>query len=277
MLTRKSLLIAAMGLNLISLVTGCHVPPRDTSLLVPINDGSTAMRAGAKEPELPAGESAKLCFTTAETLEKGGKDGEAIGLYEKARLLDKHLNTEVTRRLAVLYDRCGEFDKALDEYRRGLTENPKDAELLSDLGYGYYNRGQWTEAEKNLRKAVAANPKFANAWINLGMTLAQQYKYEESLQAFGKVVPKAQALCNLAFIQATQSKFDEARKSYEAALNLEPGLQIARTALHKLNQPSTQPAPSRALPTAQSPRVQPEHLTALQPDLSSRPVEVRVP
>jgi tetratricopeptide (TPR) repeat protein len=233
MRTKKKLLFWSMGVSLMSMLAGCQTLGRESILVSPMNGASAPVRAGEKQHELPTSESAKLCFTTAETLEKGGNDREAIRLYEKARRLDKHLAPEVTRRLAVLYDRNEEFDKALDEYRRGLLENPKDADLLNDLGYGYYCRGEWAEAEKTLRKAVAANPKFANAWINLGMTLAKQNKYDESLQAFGKVVPKAQALCNLAFIQATQAKYDEARQCYEAALQFDPGLQIARIALQK--------------------------------------------
>jgi tetratricopeptide (TPR) repeat protein len=259
MRTKKKLLFWSMGVNLMSLLAGCQTLGREPALVSPMNDASAPMRAGAKQHGLPTSESAKLSFATAETLEKGGKDREAISQYEKARQLDKHLASEVTRRLAVLYDRNEEFDKALDEYRRGLLENPKDADLLNDLGYGYYCRGEWAEAEKNLRKAVAANPKFANAWINLGMTLAQQAKYDDSLQAFGKVVPQAQALCNLAFIQATQAKYDEARHSYEAALQLEPGLQIARIALQKMNQPNPPTIRSAAPAVSQfSSRVQPE-------------------
>jgi tetratricopeptide (TPR) repeat protein len=230
------------SLILASCLSGCYSTSGPTALVSPLTTSITGPKPGERgEQDLPNLESARLCFATAESLESGGKLKEAINLYEKARQLDPHLKSEATRRLAVLFDRSGEFDKALDEYHRGLEENPKDAALLNDLGYGYYCRGQWTPAETNLRKALAANPKLVGAWNNLGMTLAQQGKYDESLAAFAKVVTKAQAHCNLAFILATQAKIDDARQNYMIAIQYEPGLQIARVALEKLNRKSSDP------------------------------------
>lgn len=239
-------------------VAGCHTPNSSTGLIPPMNMPSGhPNRPEPKQQELSAKDSAKVCYSTAEALEQGGKDSEAVALYDKARQLDPQLNVQATRRLAVLYDRNGEFDKALAEYRRGLQDNPKDAGLLSDLGYGYYCRGEWAEAEKNLTKAVAVNPKLANAWVNLGLTLAQQSRYDESLAAFSKVVSAPQARCNLAFIQVTQGKTEEARSNYELALRTEPGLQIARVALQKINQVNARPnVSSNALPVPGSAHLQ---------------------
>ena len=163
-------------------------------------------------------------------------------------------SVQATRHLAVILDRTENFDRALEEYRRAITQNPKDAELFNNLGYGYYCRGEWESAEKQLRKAVSLDPKLAAAWTNLGMCLAQQMRYEESLAAFEKVVLKAQAHCNLGFIQLTQARAAEARnnyelaksttaearRNYEMALETEPGLQIARAALQKLGHPNSQ-------------------------------------
>jgi Tfp pilus assembly protein PilF len=188
-------------------------------------------------PELPASETAKVCLVTAEALEKGGKDREAIGLYEKARMIDPNLK-HVTRRLAVLYDRTLQHDKAKAEFDKALAMRPNDADVLTDMGYGYYARGLWSEAEKCLRQAVAADPKHARAWTNLGMTLGQRERYDEAMAAFQKSVNPAQAWCNLAFIYTTQGKREDAKNCYRQALQLEPGLQLARTALVRLESPA---------------------------------------
>jgi tetratricopeptide (TPR) repeat protein len=218
----------------LTLTSGCQTfSKQNVPNMAPTN---AAMNGGTKEPDLPALDSAKLCFTAADTFEQGGQFGEAIKLYEKSRQEDSRLGVQATRRLAILHDRTGNFDKAIEEYQRGLHDNPRDAELFNGLGYGYYNRAEWELAEKNLRKAVTLDPKMTTAWNNLGMTLAMQLRYEEALTAFEKVVPKAQALCNLAFIQATQKKYAEARQNYERALELQPGLQLARSGLQKLGQ-----------------------------------------
>src|SRR5262249_33205630 len=56
------------------------------------------------------------------------------------------------------------------------------------------------------------------------------------LDCFQKVIGKPQAYCNLGFLLASQGKNDEAKQAYQEALKLEPGLQVARAAITKLNQ-----------------------------------------
>jgi Flp pilus assembly protein TadD len=185
--------------------------------------------------ELPARKKLAVCQAAARTMEKEGKLVEAIYYYEQIRTLDPRNEITYTRHLATLYDRKGDFDKALDEYQKLLKANPKDSAAYNDLGYGYYNRGKFEPAEQNLRKAVELDPKNKRAWSNLGMTLAQLGRYEEGVAAFEKVVTKPQAYCNVGYIQLGQGKWMEARDSYARALQLEPGLQKAQFALQKIN------------------------------------------
>jgi tetratricopeptide (TPR) repeat protein len=175
-------------------------------------------------------------MATARQFAAVGNVAEAIALYEKARHTDSRVEAAATRRLAVLYDKQGQFDKARVEYEKVLQKNPNDADTLNNLGYGYYSRGQWEQAEQYLRKAVTANPRHEHAWVNLGMTLAQQQRYEQSLEAFARVLPPAETQCNLAFILTTQGKREQAKQAYAEALRLEPGLQLAQAALAKLHE-----------------------------------------
>lgn len=186
--------------------------------------------------ELPKRKKIDACLAAAKMMENSAKFGEAIIYYEQIREIDPKRNLFCARHLAVLYDRKGDFDKALDEYAKLLQANPKDAIAYNDLGYGYYTRGKFESAETNLRKSVEFDPKNKRAWSNLGMSLAQLERYEESLAAFEKSVNRPQALCNVAFIQAAQGKWVEARDSYAMALKLEPGLQKARVALQSMNE-----------------------------------------
>jgi tetratricopeptide (TPR) repeat protein len=196
----------------------------------------TAQAAGQTARDLPAEESSRLCLAAAEEMAKSGQDVEAAVYYEKARSLNPRLK-EVCRQLAVLYDRIGETQRAKQEYQKALALNPKDAELHNDLGYSCYTRGHWAEAEKHLRKSVALDPTFKCAWINLGLALGQQKRYDEALQAFARAVTPAQAQSNLAFVYSTQGKRDEARKAYDEALRLDPDLAVSRAAMAKLDSP----------------------------------------
>jgi tetratricopeptide (TPR) repeat protein len=179
----------------------------------------------------------------AQEMENAGKWAEAISYYEKVRQMEPRKALHCARHLAVLYDRQEDFDKALDEYGVLLRANPKDAVAYNDRGYGYYRRGKFDAAEQNLRKATELDPKNTLAWSNLGMALAQLNRYDESLSAFekstqrnGMPVTRPQALCNVAFIQASQGKWIEARDSYALALKEEPGMQKARIALQRINE-----------------------------------------
>jgi superkiller protein 3 len=106
------------------------------------------------------------------------------------------------------------------------------------LGYHEYQRANWAEAERAYRKATELQPRFEKAWMNLGLALGQLANYPEALAAFEKVVRPPEARCNLAFVLLTQGKQAQARELYEEALRLDPGLQLARSALARIDQSS---------------------------------------
>jgi Flp pilus assembly protein TadD len=180
------------------------------------------------------------------SFEKSGQDADlqnAIQLFEKARATDPANAKVASRRLAALYDKAGEFAKSAAEYEALLKAHPKDADLLNDLGYSHYCRGDWAAAEANLTKAVQIDPNHKKAWVNLGMARTQQGKWDDGFQAFCQAVRPADAHCNVAFLLASQGKTDDAKAQYRQALALDPGLRLARNALARLENP---PAPGAA-------------------------------
>jgi Tfp pilus assembly protein PilF len=244
------------------MMAGCQAlaPLKDhqplVSQLVPPMEGT----AEPKEKELPAREQARVQASFAEELDKGGDEPHAIAMYEKARGTDPDGQQQVCRRLAVLYDRQGDFQAALAEYHKALELAPRDADLLNDLGYGYYTRGRWAEAEKTLRQALALKPKHQRALMNLGLCLGEQGRYSEALELFGQVVTPAQAQCNLAFVLTTQHKWTQAHQAYEKALALDPDIPLARAALAKLEKAEQTPPKqllAQATPAAASPAAAP--------------------
>ena len=237
-MTTRSLLIVMVSWALGS--AGCAVFPHPQDPVSKITPAAAPINTSRVDKS--PGESAKLCLATAQQLETAGSLPEAAALYENARRSDAKLNAQIARRLGVLYDKQDNFDRARAEYEAILRKQPNDADTLNNLGYGYYSRGNWVLAEQHLRKAVAANPTHKRAWINLGLTLAQMNQEEESLKAFSKVVPPAQAYCNLAFALTTQGRREDAKRAYRRALELDPDLQLAQSALRKLNSPEASSA-----------------------------------
>jgi Tfp pilus assembly protein PilF len=237
---RRSTGLLAVCLGLLGLI-GCKGPgflPDSSSEPLPgLLVGPEAISKAAPPADLPPKEAVKLYLKTAKEFEKQGQTEKAINLYEKARAIDPGVAKTASRRLAVLYDRAGEFSKSLAEYEQLVQENPKDADLLNDLGYSYYCRGDWANAETWLTKAVQIDPNHKRAWTNLGLARAQQAKWDESFQAFCKSVRPAEAHCNIAFVLGAQGRIDEAKEQYRQALALDPSLQLARGALAQLENP----------------------------------------
>ncbi len=188
-----------------------------------------------KAAELPAKEAAQVCLTLAQSMEEKSYEAEAIVQYEKARKHDPRLDgAAMSRRLAILHDSQGNYDKAIEEFEKVRKAAPKDPDLLSDLGYCHYNHGEFAKAEKAFREALTINPKHARAWINLGMTLGLQGRNQECLDSFTNVVSPAHAHSNLAFLLTARSQRDDAKREYRRALSLDPDLRIARDGLARL-------------------------------------------
>jgi Tfp pilus assembly protein PilF len=166
-----------------------------------------------------------------------------------AHISEKHLTGSVQRadqmaskadwrRLAVLHDRQGDDARAETEYLLAVDVKPRDAERLNALGYFHYSRGRYAEAEKWLRQATAVNPGYQKAWVNLGLTLAQQGHLAEGLAILTNALGPAQAYAKLGMILAERGESGAARDALAKALRLNPEMKEARLALAHLPNPS---------------------------------------
>lgn len=254
-----------LGLGLLAGSVGCkYFPSRTRTETVPsVTSSGTAKLPLLIGPqgnesnvtELPPKEAIVAWLGTAHEMEKNGQPEAAIELYEKARAADPKLGPDISRRLAVLYDQAEEFTKAQVEYEAALKANPTDPELLADLGYSYYCRGDWKRAEEVLRHVVGTHSGHKRAWMNLGLTLCATGRFEDGHDAFRRTGTEAEARVNLAFALAVQGRYDDAKQQYKAALQLEPGMKLARGALAALDNPR----PAKKKPTKLNDDIPVEH------------------
>jgi Tfp pilus assembly protein PilF len=218
----RFLLLGTLG---VATWMGCASPgfsPMKTVLPAESSDSeSTAFRQ--PQGELPPKEAARACLAAAEELQNSGHAEQAIALYEKARRNDPSLKS-VSHHLAVLYDAQGDSARSLSEFNKSLESEPKNPSVLSDLGYYYYERGNQAEAERSLRKALAIDPNHQKALCNLGLVLAGQGRFDESFEAFSKVVSPAAAHSNVGVLMAKQGHYDQARQAFRQALALDATL-----------------------------------------------------
>lgn len=218
-------------------LAGCVQMPTDKSVhdLRPV--APTAQ--SAKSQELSVADISKSWLQQADLDEKTGKTAEAIAVYQKMRTGDGPDAPLATRKLAILYYRTGDLDKAEKEFQLLKLRNPKDAVTLTYLGDINYQRGMWSAAAKYYDDALYHQPKHDPASIGLGMTLAQTEAYGEAITKLSQVVPKAEAYCCVARVMTQQGKRQDAIRAYETALQLDPNVPQARSELTRLQQSTT--------------------------------------
>ncbi len=81
----------------------------------------------------------------------------------EAAALHAHLGTEFYRR--------GLHDRAAQEFRRALAEDPDRADLYNDLAIVLTAQGLYEEAVACLRRALALDPTHTEAGRNLALAL----------------------------------------------------------------------------------------------------------
>jgi Tfp pilus assembly protein PilF len=248
------------GLMLLAIVVAVLPHLGCTSGPMPVRPADTRPPAGEAgaggKAELPPDRAAEACLATARAMVKQGHDAEALAEYERALQYKPGLARELTRHMAVLYDRLGDREHAESAYAQALQAAPKDADLLNDVGYFHYECGDPQRAEKDLRRALEIDPKHRRAWVNLGVVLGAENRYVESYQAFAKVLTPAEARSNVGVILARQGRNEEAKQAFREALAQNPDLKPAKAILAVLEKPPTATAGAPSPPPAAEGRCQ---------------------
>ena len=117
--------------------------------------------------------------------------------------------------LALYYQRVGDFDSALAQYRRLLEQNDASAEVHNNLGLLYQDRGQLDDAVKQFQRAIAIDPKYVKAHNNLGVALMRANRLDAAAAEFRVALAadprNVESLVNLALVQKAAGRVADAR------------------------------------------------------------------
>lgn len=243
--------------------------PTVPSLSVPLTGP-----AAVKKDELPNDQMLKLALVAGDEFMKQGHDAEAIQQFERARRLDA--KAPVARKLARLYERQGQFSQALVEYKLALEQSPLDADLCNDVGYCYFQVGDYFQAEQWLKRSRSLKAGHARATVNLAMAVGMQNRHAEALGLFQEVLSPADAYANLAFIYLKQGRRTEAIAAYQQVLSLQPDHKVAASVLPKLKEvgePEQSPGLTPASVASDKPK---ESSSAEIQQISWKPTAARV-
>ena len=108
---------------------------------------------------------------------------DAIGKLTTAGEVDPESAT-VPRLMARAHSAKGEFEQAVDAYRRAIALDGSDAWSMNNLGMLYLERGFVEDALAYLAKAVQMNENVAAFHNNLGMALEHQGRFVAAATAY---------------------------------------------------------------------------------------------
>lgn len=186
-------------------LVGCSLPrirpakPGDHNSIEVVSTEEGRARFGRRAPTVH--EATETCLAAAREFEAHNELPAAIEQYERARSFDAQLKG-VAKRLAVLYERQGNRDKAVAEYAAAFREEPRDADLWNDFSHFQFAGGDYAAAETAARTALRINAEHKLAWVNLGLSLAEQRKYDEARESLARAVGSEAAGQNLKIILA---------------------------------------------------------------------------
>jgi tetratricopeptide (TPR) repeat protein len=81
----------------------------------------------------------------------------------------------------VAYDNKEQHDRAIKDYDKAITLNPKYAEVYNNRGIAYTKKGKADRAIVDFDKAIALNSKFANAFYHRGIAYDDKGEYDRAV------------------------------------------------------------------------------------------------
>jgi len=158
-------------------------------------------------------------------------DAETI-LTQVAR---RHPNqSEAHNQLGILLMDGQRIDEAISRFKSATRAAPRDGDAHNNLGFALMAAGRHEDAVKALRKALAMDSSKLRTRNNLGFALVATNQDNQAWRVFRAGADTATAHTNLALAQELRGDLEAAKKSYEKALQSDPGNALARQALSRL-------------------------------------------
>jgi eukaryotic-like serine/threonine-protein kinase len=193
--------------------------------------GITRDRHWLDEAQRALREAESLNPDSARVRQAGGLLNKRAGQYQKALEDYRRVqelepdNVEVLLEIASIYFDVNMPDKAIETYREAIAVDPGYYRSYEQLGNFYYYRSAYPNAVEEFQQAINRAPGRFVAYSSLGAALTDLGRYEEAEQALLqslKLRETAPALNNLGAIRAYQQRDAEAVEYYERAVAMDP-------------------------------------------------------
>ena len=163
-----------------------------------------------------------------------GRYNEAITELSTAASLDPKL-TEAHNLLGVAYDKKGFAERAKESFERAVKLE-EDADTLNNLGFSFYQNGNYRAAVDRLKRAAKLAPTDERILNNLGLAYCRLGKIDEAYKAFTRATGPLNGNLNTAKMLERFGREDDAIRYYEAARQIDPANTMALRRLADLYQ-----------------------------------------
>ncbi len=165
-----------------------------------------------------------------------GRPAEALPHARRAVQL-KPERARFHHTLASILEDLGRKDEAISELRKAVERNPRLADTRYGLGLLLQEEGRTDEALQHYQAALEANPDLAGLYAPTATLHARKGELAEAVRLYEEAVrrqPTPSVHFNLGLTLERMGRTAEARRHYEQALALDPGLEPARQRLRAL-------------------------------------------
>jgi len=133
----------------------------------------------------------------ANTLKNLSRYQEAIHAYDQVILFLDQNNAWAWLNEGICWDRLDMSDIAIRSYNQAVSIDPNNPGALNTsdcskawvfIGVALANQGKFNESINASNKSIELNPRYANAWVTRGLALFEMGKYNESIQDYDKAI-----------------------------------------------------------------------------------------
>lgn len=214
--------------------------------------------ATAPAPAGPTGPpSPEMYIFAAQTCEQQNDVPQARQNFQKALNIWPG-QVEVLRAAARMEDRQGNLPLAENLYQQAVTANPQHAGAMNDLGLCLAREGKLPQSLQVLEQAVQLQPTKPLYRNNAATVLVEMHQDQRALAHLAAVHNAEDANYNLGQLLIERGRPADAVQYFQAAVQANPGNQLAQVALAKLqgSQVAVSTPPITPQPAATQPPVQ---------------------
>jgi len=177
----------------------------------------------------------ELCQTAQSHLEQG-RAAEAVPLFRQA-VVDNSDHAAAHEGLALASSLVADWETAEKHFAKLIQLQPVEARHYINLGTMYNRKGDYQKAVDTLRRALQRDRKSAPGYFNLGLAYRKLKQLAMSVSAYKealKISPEfAEAYLNLANVLIDMGSLQQAVQMFKKALEIRPELVKAQRGLEK--------------------------------------------